>query len=207
MKSSFLFAAVLMTGMAAVAQSGAISGQVSGIPRAKALPGAFPPPPTPAVVYAVPLSGKALTPIADKTYTVDQKWTQFVPGVSVVPVGATVEFTNDDTVKHDVMWKAIGNDTALGRNLGVHNPDQTVSYRFTRAGAIHLQCLVHPSMSAWLYVAPTGYSTVTSTSGKYSLSNLPDGRYRVVVWHPGVATQSQIVSVTGHAKLNFNLKK
>ena len=64
MKRSILLAAVLMTGIAAFAQSGAISGKVSGIPRAKALPGAFPPPPTPAVVYAVPLAGKPLLPVA-----------------------------------------------------------------------------------------------------------------------------------------------
>ncbi len=207
MKRSFLFAAILMTSMAAFAQSGAISGKVSGIPRAKALPGAFPPPPTPAVVYAVPLSAKPMLPVADKTFTVDQRWTQFVPAVTVVPVGATVAFRNNDTVKHDVMWKAIGTDAALGRNLGVHAPGQTATYRFTHAGAVHLLCSVHPSMNAWLYVAPSDYSTVTSTSGQYKLGNLPDGRYRVVVWHPGVAQQSRVVTVGGNTKANFNLQK
>ncbi len=197
-----LFTFVLLLGVSAWA--GNINGKVNGIPKPKALPGAFPPPPTPAVVWAVPIPAKAVQ-ANGKTYVVDQQWTQFKPGVLVIPVGATVEFKNNDTVKHNIKWDSIGGNRALAKNLGTHAPGQNVSYKFTHPGAVHLQCTLHPGMSAWIYVVPTNYSAVTKTSGEYKLSNLPNGRYKVSVWHPGRAVQTHVVTVGANTKVDFKL--
>ncbi len=203
MKRFYTIVIFLLASLGAFAATGGISGKVANIPTPKALPGAFPAPPTPAVVFAVPL-GRPSAP-AHQTVTMDQKWTQFMPGVLAIPVGATVRFKNNDTVKHDVMWRAIGDDHGLGRNLGVHPPGQAISFRFTHPGAIHILCTLHPGMSAWIYVAPTPYTAVTKSNGQYALNHLPAGRYRVSVWHPGFPVQSKIITVSQHNQVNFKL--
>ena len=198
------FLSLVITTVALAATTGSISGKVSGIPSAKAAPGAFPPPPLPAVVFAVPIPAKA-APAAGKAYAVNQEYTEFQPAIIAVPEGATITFKNDDTVNHNVELFTVGGK--LIKDLGVHPPDQSVTYRPSSPGPIHLRCKLHPGMSGWVYVAPTPYMTVTKSNGQYTLNNLPDGKYRVVVWHPGVAQQDRVVTVADHQTVNFNLKK
>ncbi len=204
MKSIRSITVVMVLALAAMAANG-IHGKVNGGPPPKAMPGAFPPPPPRSVVWAI--GSSHVVPAAAKTYTVDQKWTAFQPHVTVVPVGATVVFKNNDTVKHNVSWKAIGGNRALAKNLGNAGPGQTLSFHFTHPGVIHLRCTLHPDMSAYIVVVPTQYFTTTSRSGDYKL-NLPAGRYRVVAWHEGRREQTRTVTVgAGSSAVNFNLAK
>ncbi len=206
-KKSFAIITILLLGtLVAFAATGSISGKISGIPKPQTLPGAFPAPPAPAVVYAVPLPEKHFA-LPKKVFIIDQKYTSFIPHVSGIPVGATVEFKNNDTVNHNVNWKAIGGDKALAKNLGTFPPGQSATYTFKHTGEVHLQCSLHPDMSAWIYVAPTPYVTVSKSNGSYSLANVPDGRYRVVAWHSGTKEASQVVTVADHAVVNLKLTK
>jgi len=199
-----LFLILVAATLAMAAGTGSITGKVSGIPAAKAAPGAFPPPPIPAVVYAVPEPDKT-APAPTGAFMVDQKYTEFTPSISAVPEGATVTFKNEDTVNHNVELFA-ANGTLL-KDLGTHPPDQSVTYKVTKAGPIHLKCKIHPGMNGWLYVTPSQYFTTTKSNGSYALDNLPAGKYRVVVWQPDAVQQEQVVTVAGGVNLNFKLKK
>ncbi len=204
MKGIRSIAVMMMLGMVAMAATG-IHGKVNGGPPPRALPGAFPPPPPRSVVWAIGPSH--LMPVAAKTYTMDQKWTAFQPHVLAVPVGSTVVFKNNDTVKHNVSWKSIGGNRALAKNLGNASPGQSLNFRFTHPGVIHLRCTLHPDMSAYIVVVPTAYFTTTKRSGNYNLK-LPAGHYRVVAWHEGRHEQSRTVTVgEGSSTVNFNLSK
>ncbi len=199
-------AVLSLLSLTALGATGGIHGKVNGGPPPKAMPGAFPPPPPRSVVWAI---GPAhYTPVASKTYTLDQKWTAFQPHVLAVPVGATVVFHNNDTVKHNVSWKAIGGNRALAKNLGNAAPGQTLSFRFTHPGVVHLRCTLHPDMSAYIVVVPTQYFTTTQRSGSYQLKGLPAGHYRVVAWHEGRQQQTRTVAVgSSTTTVNFNLSK
>ncbi len=195
---------MMMLSLAALASPG-IHGKISGGPPPKSMPGAFPPPPPRSVVWAV--GSSQLPPRTAKVYTMNQKWTMFQPHVLAIPVGSTVVFKNSDTVEHNVSWRSIGGNRALAKNLGNAAPGQTLSFRFTHPGVVHLRCTLHPDMSAYIVVVPTPYFTTTKRSGEYQL-NLPAGRYRVMAWHEGQREQTRTVTVGKNSStLNFKLTK
>ncbi len=195
-----LFAVVLLASAAAMAAgNGSISGTVSKIPSPKVLPGAFPPPPMPAVVFAVPV-GPA--PHVSKTVDMNQQWSTFTPGVLGIPVGTTVRFLNNDSVTHNVTLEPVH---GAKKNLGDHPPSQSTASTFTHPGAVHINCTLHPAMTAWIYVAPTPYVTTTDAQGHYKISGVPPGKYRVEVWHPGGSAPSHSVTVSSNVKVDLTL--
>lgn len=203
MQSLRHLAIVLLLAIVAMA-AGGIHGKINAGPPPKALPGAFPPPPPRSVVWAVGPDSAA----PSKTYVMDQKWTAFQPHVLVVPVGSTVRFKNNDTVKHNVYWHSIGGNRALAKNLGNWNPGQSVSFRFTHPGVVHVRCQLHPDMGAYVVIVPTPYFTISKRSGAYTLKNLPPGRYRVVAWHERRREQSRSITVgANETTVNFKLAK
>ncbi len=203
-RSIMIFIGILvMTSFTLAATTGSISGKVTGVPAPHAMPGAFAQPPAPSVVYAI-LTGEHPAAPA-QTVIVDQQWGAFNPQVAAVAVGGTVEFRNNDTVKHNVKWDAIGEDKALAHDLGSWQPGQTVRYTFTHAGAIHLECALHPHMSGWIMVVPTPYYAVTSPNGTFTITHLPSGKYRLVAWHAHLPSKSQAVAVEGNS-VNVTVK-
>lgn len=197
-----LFTVVLLASAAAMAAgTGSISGTVAKIPAPKAMPGAFPPPPMPAVVFAVPSHP---APHQAKTVDMNQQWSTFTPGVLGVPVGTTVRFLNNDSVTHNVTLEPVH---GAKKDLGDHPPSQSTETTFTHPGAVHIDCTLHPAMTAWIYVAPTPYVTTTDAQGHYKLTDLPAGQYRVEVWHPDASAPAHTVTVTSNTKVDFTLTK
>lgn len=195
-----LFSIVLVaSAMAMAAGTGSISGTVFRIPAPKALPGAMPAPPLPAVVFAIPLKP---VPHGAKTVEMDQQWSTFSPGVLGIPVGTTVRFLNNDSVTHNVTLEPVH---GAKKDLGNHPPSQATQATFTRPGAVHIHCTLHPAMTAWIYVAPTPYVTTTDAQGRYKLTGLPSGRYRVEIWHPHAAAPARTATVSSDTKVDFSL--
>ena len=113
-------------------------------------------------------------------YKVSQKGMQFHPFISVVPVGAEVSFPNLDTVRHHVY-----SFSAPKRfELKLYAKDQTRSVRFDKPGIIAVGCNIHDRMSAFIFVADTGWAAITNARGTADFRDLPPGRYTVKVWHP-----------------------
>jgi hypothetical protein len=94
--------------------------------------------------------------------------------------------------------------------------------RVKQPGMYQLRCDVHPWMNAYVFVAGDGYATVTGENGTYTLSDVPPGNYKLILWHEGWNTkvkggrpefsdaiqQTQEITVTaGQATTaNFSLK-
>ena len=71
----------------------------------------------------------------------------FGPSTLTVPVGATVTWTNQDDVPHNVV-------STEGKTLKspVLDTDQKFSYTFTQAGAYPYYCAIHPKMTGKVIV-------------------------------------------------------
>ena len=54
-------------------------------------------------------------------------------------------------------------------------------------------------------VVPAPYFALTSDSGEYKIDNIPDGSYRLTVWHEGSKNQSKHVDVAGDVRADFTL--
>src|SRR5919201_2215920 len=82
---------------------------------------------------------------------VDMKNIQFSPKTVTVKKGATVEWTNDDSVNHDVTKQA-GPGPQFSSGSGNLASGDTYKVTFNTAGTIKYRCTVHPGMSGTIVV-------------------------------------------------------
>ena len=183
----------LVTGLFTAAWAGDIEGKISGM-NGKS------------VVYVDTIAGRAFPAPKDHP-VINQKGLMFSPHVVVVQQGTTVDFLNSDTVAHNVFWPSIGGDKKLTKNLGTWPKGEKRSFTVDKAGVVPLLCNVHPDMMGYLIVSPTPYFAETDDSGNYKIKDVPDGSYKVVVWHEGAKNQSKPVTVAGGSKADFTLTK
>ncbi len=139
---------------------------------------------------------------------IDQARMSFVPHVSAVQVGTTVEFLNSDPVGHNVYWPSVSGNKKLAHNLGTWPKGEKKAFQFNDVGTVSLLCNVHPEMNGYIVVSPTPYFAVTDKSGNYEIKNVPAGKYTLKTWSEDgkVTTQAVEVTATG-ATADLTVKK
>ena len=120
---------------------------------------------------------------------------QFVPRVSVVPVGTAVQFPNRDKVRHHVY--SFSPAKTFDLKLYIGTPANPVV--FERSGVAVLGCNIHDKMVAWVVVVETPYFGRTDAQGRLRLDNVPPGSYQLRTWHAdlpvGAAAAEQALAV------------
>jgi plastocyanin len=86
-----------------------------------------------------------------KTASVSLKNIQFSPKTLSVAKGATVTWTNDDSVNHDVT-KTGGPGPKFSSGSGNMAQGDTYKQKLTTAGTIQYVCTVHPGMTGTITV-------------------------------------------------------
>jgi plastocyanin len=158
------------------------------------------------VVYVDAIAGQSF-PAPTVKPVINQKALVFLPHVTVIQQGTTVDFLNSDTVQHNVFWPSISGDKKDRHNLGSWPKGEMRSFQFNTPGVVPVLCNVHPEMSAFIVVSPTPYFTETDDDGNFKIDNVPDGKYNVVAWREGMKLQTKVVSVKGTGKVEFALSK
>jgi plastocyanin len=181
-KTKFLKTALLMTSFGFIASNAFCGGTITGtvdasIPKYKG----------DAVVYLLGVKG----PVTPQRASVDQKSLVFVPHVTAVPVGSTVDFKNNDKVNHNIFSAS----AAKKFNLGTYNPGMSKPVTFDKPGAINLLCNVHSEMSAWVVVTENQYAAVSEHDGKFTINNVPAGTYKITAWSEKLKAQETSVTV------------
>jgi plastocyanin len=123
---------------------------------------------------------------------VEQRNDTFVPHVTAVPVGTTVDFPNHDPRLHN----AFSASPAKKFDLGMYDQGETKSVTFDTPGVVRLGCNVHPKMEAFVVVHTNPWAAVTDAHGAYTIAGAPAGGHRVRVWHDGVGVTETTVTVT-----------
>jgi plastocyanin len=108
-----------------------------------------------------------------------QKDKKFVPHILVVPVGAVVDFPNDDPFFHNVFSLFDGKRF----DLGLYEAGTTRAVNFNAPGVCYIFCNIHPEMSAVVIVTQAPYYAISTAGGDFAISNVPSGRYQLNVWH------------------------
>lgn len=156
-----------------------------------------------AVVTLEPAGGPASAPGEGQTFEIVQNDQEFAPYVTVVPVGATVMFPNQDTVQHHVY--------SLSRpkkfEFPLYDPGKSAQLVFDQPGVITLGCNIHDWMLAYLVVVPTPYFARSDATGLAGLT-APPGDYELEIWHPQLARPvRQTVSLAeAETARNFTLR-
>jgi plastocyanin len=154
---------------------------------------------TDVVVYVD--GAKAKTAPAKATMTMKGK--NFIPRVIVVPVGATVEFPNEDPIFHNVF-------SVSGENrfdLDLYKRPKSGTWTFQHPGVARVYCNIHPQMSAVVIVRDNPYFTKTAQDGSFSIPDVPAGKYVVHAWHErgGDAGENVTVAARGETDVKITL--
>jgi plastocyanin len=153
---------------------------------------------------------------------IGQKETRYVPYVTVVPIGATVRFTNRDNFDHHVRSQP-------GGPLGSVPPARQFEFRLARvkggvessadlkmdvAGTVLLGCHIHNSMRGHLVVSNTPWFAVTDDNGRATINGAPEGQAELQLWHPDqlveqapLKVQVAAAVVTAQPRMNFSPRK
>jgi plastocyanin len=131
------------------------------------------------VITAEPESGKPM-PVAPQKTVMDQVDLSFTPDVMVIPVGTTVSFPNSDQVSHQVYSFS----PAKRFQLPLYRGKAHAPVVFDQAGIVTLGCNIHDNMVAYIVVTPAPYFGRTDAHGTWAIPNVPEGAYRIRLWHP-----------------------
>ena len=181
-----IFGALVLLGLAAgPARGGQISGRVRVVGNAERSPSVL-------IIYAEALDARP--PMQRKRYQLLQKNKSFVPRVLAVPVGSSVEFTNEDLIFHNVFSLS----PPKPFDLGLYRAGASKSRIFMEPATYRVFCNIHPQMTGVLLVLATPYITEADASGAYRLE-LPPGRYRVTAWSERAQPATQEITVSSGA--------
>lgn len=109
-----------------------------------------------------------------------QKNKMFNPKVTVVQTGTSINFPNEDSVRHHVYSFSPAKKFELKLYSGV----PTDPVLFDQAGVVTLGCNIHDSMVGYIYVVDTPFFAKTDDKGK-AILKLVDGHYTYQAWVPG----------------------
>ncbi len=132
------------------------------------------------VVWLQPVTNEHVTAARSPSkIRMRQKNKTFLPHVLVVPVGATVEFPNDDPIFHN----AFSNYNGQLFDIGLYPPGATRSITFRREGVVRVFCNIHAAMSAVIVVVNTRYFAITGKDGAFQMEGVPKGSYRLAFYY------------------------
>ena len=126
--------------------------------------------------------------------TITQEKMQFLPNVTLVPVGAKLSFINNDPWDHHVRSSPAGlgqfNATQAGFELRLEGksagkPSRPAEVTLASAGALSatlLGCFIHGSMRGYVYASETPWAAKTTAEGLAVFDDLPEGTAQVKVW-------------------------
>jgi Carboxypeptidase regulatory-like domain len=78
-------------------------------------------------------------------------------------------------------------EAGLSAHFSRHYEGQPITQRvhMTKGRRVFvMQCGFHAYMESWALVEDHPYYAITDEQGRFSLTDIPPGAYRVVVWHP-----------------------
>ena len=148
-----------------------------------------------AVVVITPANKSALpkTPLP-RQVTIAQEKMQFIPAVSLVPVGAKIQFINNDPWDHHVRSSPAGMGQFNAVNAGFElrlegktdgKPAKATEISIDKAGVIGstlLGCFIHGSMRGYVFASESPWAAKTGADGLAVFDDLPDGIAQIKVW-------------------------
>ena len=121
--------------------------------------------------------GKAF---ASKKVTINQTGCEFKPRVVVIPAGGKIVFENCDPVLHNIHTHGRRNRSV---NEAMPASAKPLVKSFPRREFVRVTCDIHSWMGGYIVVTDHPYVAVTDEKGRFSIADIPPGKYRVAIWH------------------------
>jgi plastocyanin len=141
---------------------------------------------------------------APKTFAerprMSQRDTTFHPEMLIVPVGATVEFPNQDGFFHNVFSYSRAKRFDLGR----FPRGESKSVRFDNPGVVNVYCEIHKWMRGVVVVVENPFHSMIADDGTFRITGVPPGTYKLVIWQVDHGRKELSVTVTDAVDAHVN---
>lgn len=157
------------------------------------------------VIYIDNIADKHFQP-PQKHPVMDQTGKTFIPMVMPILVGTTVDFMNDDNMKHNIFSISAAADNF---NLGTYGEGIVRSYTFRNLGKIVILCNIHTEMEGYIFVLENPFFTMADDKGNFIISGIPPGKYLLKIWHKDAIDEEMNITIpdTREVEVNIVLKK
>ena len=132
-----------------------------------------------------------------------QKDLNFVPALLPVQTGTKVAFPNLDDTYHNIFSFSPAKRFDLGRYRRDETPIPSVL--FDVPGLVTVRCDIHEHMRALILVLDTPYFALSDAEGRFRLSGLPSGRYKLKAWLSSQTTLERPVELGRGSTVTVNL--
>jgi plastocyanin len=123
----------------------------------------------------------------------DQKGCVYVPAILAVQVGQKIVVKNSDPCVHNVHTVPKENEM---KNLVQMPGGADLEFAFDKPEPfLKFQCDVHPWMFAWVSVVDSPYFSLSDKDGKFTIKNVPAGKYTLEFAHRKLGTKTVEVEV------------
>ena len=133
----------------------------------------------------------------------NQKDLSFVPLLLPVQVGTKIEFPNLDDTYHNIFSYSPTKRFDLGRYRSDERP--IPAQIFEAPGLVTLRCDIHEHMRGLILVLNSPYFVKTEPDGRYRLSGLPAGTFKLKAWLDSRTTLERPVELKAGASLRVDL--
>lgn len=126
---------------------------------------------------------------------IDQKGCLYTPQIIAVQTGQKIVVKNSDQCVHNVHSKPTADGNKESNDVQMPG-GADLTYTFSKPEPfLKFQCDVHPWMFAWVSVFDSPYFCVSDKDGKFTIKNVPPGKYTVEAAHRKFGKQTQDVEV------------
>jgi len=125
----------------------------------------------------------------------------FIPTLTVIPVGSTVRFPNEDPFFHSIY----STSPADPFDIGFYDTGPGKEVPFPNPGVVDVHCHIHASMHATIIVADGPFAQ--SANGNYTLSGVPAGKYVLHAWDLAQGERTMTIDVPSeNADLTLDIR-
>jgi len=136
----------------------------------------------------------------------DNRKCKFVPHVSVLTVGDTIEAINRDPTLHNVHFYG-----ALTANIALPLKGMKAIRKVNKPGMVIVKCDIHGWMQAFIRVDSHPFHAVTGNDGYFNIPDIPAGRYSVEIWHERLGQLGKTIHIqatkTERIEVEYSLNK
>jgi hypothetical protein len=156
-----------------------------------------------AIVYLGAMTGRVPAPNLAPA-VLDQVQCEFVPRVQWVASGSPLLVRNSDPTLHVVRFELLSATNPPATLVTVVTPyagfeRRVVLDKFKEPALLKVMSVNgFDWMTAYIAVIPHRWAAVTDDEGRFTITGLPAGSYKLYAWHEVLGTQVREVRVTGN---------
>jgi len=140
------------------------------------------------VIVLKSVSGKS-TGASAAQHLIDQVACQYTPYVSAVQTGQKIAVRNSDPFLHNVHpTPAVPGNPESNKAQMAKSPDLMFTFEKPES-LLRFRCDIHPWMFAYVSIVDHPYFAVSGKDGKFTIKNVPDGKYTVEAKHRKAANE------------------